>query len=259
MVFALLSPAKTLAFDTAREDVAAHVEMIPHFQKDAVHLVKELQAYDAKKLAKLMALSPKLAELNVERFAHFKSKPGKQAETAPAILAYRGDTYQGFDVDTLTAKQIQYAHTHLGILTGLYGVLQPLEAIQPYRLEMGTALKSGVHKDLYHYWGTRITQRVNELAHAVKAKAIIGLASQEYLKSVQIDGLEVPFINCDFKEKKNGKYQTIGIMAKRARGMMARYIVTEKTSKPDDLKAFDLGDYRFNATLSDEHNFVFVR
>lgn len=259
MVFALLSPAKTLTFDTVPDALVDHVVPTPHFQKDAVHLVKELQHYDAKKLAKLMALSPKLAELNVARFAAFKAKPGKQTESAPAILAYRGDTYQGFDVDSLTAKQIQYAHDHLGLLTGLYGVVQPLDVIQPYRLEMGTALTVDAHKDLYRYWNTRITERINQLVKQAKAKAVVGLASQEYLKAVQIAELDVPFINCDFKETKNGKHQTIGIMAKRARGLMARYIVTHKITKPDDLKLFDLGDYHYSKTLSDDHHFVFIR
>ena len=259
MVFALLSPAKTLSFDPVPKALAADVISVPHFQSDAVKLAKALQTYDVKALSKLMSLSEKLSALNVQRFHDFKAKPTAKAETAPAILAYRGDVYKGFDVDTLTPAQIRFAHAHLGLLTGLYGVLQPLEAIQPYRLEMGTDLKIGAAKNLYQYWETRITDHVNKLAKGAKAKAVIGLASQEYLKSVQIDQLAVPFINCEFKERKNGKVQIVALFAKKARGLMARYIVVEKITKPDDIKHFDLDGYQFDAKLSNTNNFVFTR
>ncbi len=258
MVFALLSPAKTLTFDTVPDVLVNNITQ-PHFQTDAVKLVKALQNYDVTALSKLMSLSPKLSVLNVERFYAFKAKPSSKTQQAPAILAYRGDVYQGFDVDSLTPAQIRYAHHHLGLLTGLYGVLQPLDLMQPYRLEMSTVLPVGLHKNLYDYWGRRVTNRVNDLAKQTRAKAIIGLASQEYLKVIQIADLAVPFIQCDFKEQKNGKAQIVALFAKKARGMMARYIVTEKITKPDDLKTFNLGGYQFDATSSDAHHFVFTR
>jgi cytoplasmic iron level regulating protein YaaA (DUF328/UPF0246 family) len=259
MVFALLSPAKTLTFDPVPEALASHVTAMPHFQSDAVKLAKELQTYDITALSKLMNLSLKLSALNVARFHDFKAKPSAKTTQAPAILAYRGDVYQGFDVDTLTPAQIQFAHQHVGIITGLYGVLQPLDPIQPYRLEMSTPLPVGKAKNLYDYWGKRITEHVNNLAKQAKAKAVIGLASQEYLKAIQTADLNVPFINCDFKEKKNGKTTTVALFAKKARGMMARYIVTEKITKPDNLKTFTDGGYAFDAELSTDTHFIFVR
>lgn len=259
MVFALLSPAKTLSFAPVPEALRTAVRALPHFQSDAAKLAKELRTYDVMALSKLMGLSEKLSALNVARFHVFKAKPGAKTTTGAAIFAYRGDVYQGFDVDSLTPAQIRFADAHLGLLTGLYGVLQPLDAMQPYRLEMGTVLPIGPHRNLYDYWGGRITARINELALQGRAKAVIGLASQEYLKAVKLDELAVPFINCDFKERKNGKTATVALFSKKARGMMARYIVTEKVRTPEALKGFKLGGYRFDAKLSDEKRFVFVR
>ena len=256
MVFCLLSPAKTMQFGDTPKGLDATP---PHFQTRAVQLVKVLQDYDAKALGRLMAISPALADLNMERFARFKLKPSAKTEQSPAILAYRGDTYQGLDALSLNARQLHYAQDHIGILSGLYGVLQPLDLIQPYRLEMAITLKTAKAKDLYQFWGDAITERINDLAAAARAKAVVGLASQEYLKAVNLTGLAVPFIQCDFKERKNGKLQIVGLLAKKARGMMARYIVTEKITKIADLKGFDLGGYAFEAAESDDTNFTFVR
>lgn len=256
MVFCLLSPSKTLKFDPVANGLDTTQ---PFFQKDAAKIAGVLKDYDTKKLAKLMALSPKLAELNVTRFQDFKTKPTAKTEQAPAILAYRGDTYLGLDADTLTPTQMKYAQDHLGIITGLYGVVQPLDLIQPYRLEMGTALAVDSHKDLYRYWQGKITTRINALVKQSKAKIVVGAVSQEYLKAVDTDALDVPFINCDFKEDKGGKFQTIGLFAKKARGMMARYCVTEKIKDAEGLKNFNLGGYKFNAKLSTDSLFVFTR
>jgi cytoplasmic iron level regulating protein YaaA (DUF328/UPF0246 family) len=257
MVFALLSPAKTMSFEGDSSAIVAPAQ--PHFQKEAAGLVKALQAYDDKALAKLMAISAKLAALNVHRFKDFAAKPTSKATQAPAILAYQGDTYVGLRAQDFTKAELAKAQKHIGILTGLYGVLQPFDLIQPYRLEMGTGLSAPSFKNLYAFWGDRITERVNELVTEHKAKAVIGLASQEYFKAVNPQKLAVPLIQCDFKEEKNGKFQTVGLFAKRARGMMARYIVEHDIKDPQTLQGFDTDHYKFNASLSDDSQFVFTR
>ncbi|HEY1095748.1 MAG TPA: peroxide stress protein YaaA [Alphaproteobacteria bacterium] len=256
MVYALLSPAKTMQFE-AGLDLLEHAT--PHFQKEAMQLVKVLQGYDEKGLMKLMGISAPLAKLNADRFKDFVAKPGVKATQAPAILAYRGDVYQGLAATDLTEKQLEVAHKHLGIISGLYGLLQPLDLIQPYRLEMSTTVSSPKFKNLYAFWGDAITDRVNELAKKAKAKAVIGLASQEYQKAVDKNKLDLPFIHCDFKEEKAGKFATVGLFAKQARGLMARYIVTQKITNPDDLKKFAESGYTFHKSLSDDSNIVFTR
>lgn len=251
MVLVLLSPSKTLDFSQRRTGLKTAA---PHFQKRALELAAALKKLRAKDLEKLMGISTKLAELNVARFKDFAGQ-----EKAAAILAYQGDTYVGFNAVDLSDAELSWANSHIGILTGLYGVLQPLDAIQPYRLEMGTALPVGGHKNLYAYWGDDITARLNALAKKNKLKAVIGCASKEYLDAVQIAGLKVPFINCEFKEMKNGKPVTVGLFAKRARGMMARYVVEHKITDPAALKKFNSAGYTFDKPLSSDNNFIFVR
>ncbi len=251
MVFVLLSPAKTMKFEGARPKIKGATA---HFEKRADAIAAVLKKKTAKELGKLMAISDKLADLNAARFKNFA-----KAETELAICAYQGDTYIGFDAKTLTDRQLQVAQNHIGILTGLYGVLQPLDAIKPYRLEMGTALAVGDSKNLYDYWNEEITARINQLVKKHKHKAVVGCASNEYLSAVDVKKLAAPFIQCDFKEKKNGKLVTVGLLAKRARGMMARYIVEKNITDPAALKKFNAGGYKFDKTLSADDNFVFVR
>ena len=248
-----------MQFDPLPEAAAGLPLSAPFFQKQAVQLVKALQAYDDKKLMKLMGISAALAKLNVARFDAFAAKPGSKAVQAPAIFAYRGDTYQGLSADTFNATQLKRAQLHIGMISGLYGLLQPLDLIQPYRLEMAIRLPVGEHKDLYSFWAEQLMGRINALAKETKARAVIGLVSQEYLKVVALKNLAVPFINCDFKEEKNGMFQTVGLFAKQARGMMARFVVTENISDPKDLKDFSDSQYRFSKTLSDDSHFVFTR
>jgi hypothetical protein len=255
MVFVLLSPAKTMRFDHTRPNIKGET---PHFQPQAIQLAKELKKLSAKEIGKLMAISDKLSQLNMQRFADFSSKPSA-AQTDLALLAYRGDTYIGLDAKTLSDAQIKAAQKQIGILTGLYGVLQPLDLIQPYRLEMSTTLPVGRSKNLYEFWDDMITDHINALVKKHKHKAVIGCASNEYLSAVDTDKLAVPFINCDFKEKKNGKLQTVGLLAKRARGMMARYVVEKNVSDPEELKKFSSGTYKFDAKLSKPTHFVFTR
>lgn len=255
MVFVLLSPAKTMAFTHPRPHL---IGAAPHFQKQAIQIMQELRALSQAKLGRLLDVSEKLAALNHARNQSFAAKPKADNHDA-AILAYQGDTYIGFDAATADDKTLQWAHDHIGILSGLYGLVQPLDAIQAYRLEMGTKLKIEMHADLYDFWGDAITKRINALVKKNGLKAVIGCASNEYLSAVDTAALSVPFIQCDFKEVKNGKAQTIGLFAKRARGMMARYVADKRVTKPADLKKFSIGGYRFDANTSTETSFVFIR
>jgi cytoplasmic iron level regulating protein YaaA (DUF328/UPF0246 family) len=272
MVLVLLSPSKTLDENVRRTGIKM---TSPHFQDRADELAAVLKTYSAVKLGKLMSISEKLATLNYARYQNFRnpceseglSVTGRDPRIrkdcidglAPAILAYQGDTYQGLGANNLSDEDLHWAQNHIGILTGLYGVLRPLDAMQAYRLEMGTKLPVAKAKDLYTYWSGDITAHLNTLVKKNKLSAVIGCASNEYLSSVDTDGLSVPFINCDFKENKNGKLSTVGLFAKRARGMMARFVVEHRVTDAAALKKFDSAGYKFDKKLSDETNFVFVR
>lgn len=280
MVYVLLSPAKTLDFKIRRTGVTA---TLPQFQARANQLVEELRQLSAQELGALMKLSDKLAALNVERFNMFQNldeaddasaansvidpaavdpaalQLDEREQYAPAVLAYRGDTYQGLNAPDLSDKDLHWAQDHLGILTGLYGVLRPLDMIQPYRLEMGTKLPVGEGDNLYQFWGETITNAINAHVAAQGITAVIGCASKEYLDAVKTDHLQVPFIQCDFKEKKDGALKIVGLFAKRARGMMARYVIENRITDVQQLKQFDFGGYQFEGALSTDHHFVFVR
>ena len=250
MVLVLISPAKTLDFETRRGGLKIHR---PHFADKAAELVSVAKNLSPAQLQKLMGISPKLAALNHGRFQDFNTQP-----QAPAILAYRGDVYQGLNADDLSDEDLTWGHDHVGILSGLYGVLQPLDAMQAYRLEMGTS-PVGRHKNLYDFWGTQITDRLNKLIRKNKISAVIGCASVEYLSSVQIKDLAAPFIQCDFKEMRNGKLQTIALFSKKARGLMMRHVIEHRVTDATELKKFDSAGYKFDKTLSTDRNFIFVR
>jgi cytoplasmic iron level regulating protein YaaA (DUF328/UPF0246 family) len=251
MVLVLLSPSKTLDENIRRTGLKSTQ---PYFQERAGELVTVLQKYSAAKLGSLMSISDKLAKLNHDRYANFKDQT-----KAPAVLVYQGDTYIGLNAKDLSDEDLHWAQNQLGILTGLYGVLRPLDAMQAYRLEMSTKLPVGKEKDLYRYWDKDITTHLNTLIKKNKLTAVIGCASNEYLSAVQTADLSVPFINCDFKENKNGKLATIGLFAKRARGMMARYVIEHRIDDADGIKKFNSAGYKFDKKLSTESNFVFVR
>lgn len=251
MVFVLLSPAKTMKFDDARPGLK---KTTPYFAEQVTAIARTMKKFTPMQLGALMHISEKLAALNAGRYKDF----GKQ-DIEAAILAFQGDTYIGFDAKTLSDAQLKAAQNHVGILSGLYGVLQPLDTIEPYRLEMGTSVSIAGTKDLYAYWDDAVTARINTLVKKNKAQAVIGCASHEYLRVVHFDRLAAPFIQCDFKENKNGKLATVGLFAKRARGMMARYVVEKNITDPKVLKTFTGGGYAFDKALSDDGNFVFVR
>jgi cytoplasmic iron level regulating protein YaaA (DUF328/UPF0246 family) len=246
----LLSPAKTLNFDST--DIKTHTQ--PQFLKQSEALVNTLKEYSSKQIQDLMGVSEKIADLNVTRYQEF-SLPFDQSNAKQAILAFKGDVYQGLAVEDFDEAELNFAQKHIGILSGLYGLLRPLDLMQAYRLEMGTKLKVDEHKNLYEFWDHSITKQIN----ATGSKNIINLASNEYFKSVKKDALEGNLWTVDFKENKNGKYKIVAFYAKKARGMMCNYVVKNRLEKPEEMKAFDMADYQFNEELSSERHYVFTR
>ena len=205
-----------------------------------------------------MGLSDKLATLNVGRYRDW-SKKFTEENSKPAIYAFDGDVYDGFDVKTLDAKSIQFAQDHIRILSGLYGALKPLDLMQPYRLEMGTSFKNARGKDLYAFWGGRVTDSIKKVLEKQKKPVLLNLASEEYFKVLQPKELDCPVIAPVFQDAKDGKYKIISFYAKRARGLMARYVVENRITDPADLKGFNLDGYKYCAAESKVDKPVFRR
>ncbi|MES2899190.1 MAG: peroxide stress protein YaaA [Pseudomonadota bacterium] len=249
----VLSPAKTLDFETPP---ITRLHSTPDFLDRSRQLINKLQTVSPAELSELMHISDPLAHLNVGRYASWSTDP---AETRQAIMAFDGDVYAGFDAYSLKPKQIQYAQQHVRILSGLYGILRPLDLIYPHRLEMGTRLETAAGKDLYAFWGERITNTLNQQAAANGAEALINLASEEYFKSVKPKLLSVPVITPVFEEFKNGNYKIISFFAKRARGMMARYAAVKGITEPAKLKRFKDDGYAFDKKASTDTSWVFRR
>jgi len=226
----------------------------PAFNKNAEELVNVARKLSPSDLQSLMALSVNLAQLNADRFADFGTQ-----ETKPAALAFAGDTYQGLEAASLDPDEMAWAQNHLRILSGLYGVLRPLDAIEPYRLEMGSRLKTKKGASLYDYWGSQLSTALNEQAAATKSRALVNCASQEYFGAVDLAALAMPVITPVFMEYKDGKAKIVSFYAKKARGAMARYIVQNRLQAPADLQSFDSGDYRYQADDSDAQKLVFMR
>jgi len=250
----LLSPAKTLDYS---ED-GKHGYTMPRLVDDSLRLVTNLKKKNSKKLQKLMSISQDLADLNVERYDQFTAH-FTEANSKPAVLAFKGDVYQGLDADTFTKKDMEFAQNHLRILSGLYGLLRPLDLMQPYRLEMGTSLKTTRGKNLYEFWKTRITDLLNEDLEKHDNKVILNLASNEYFKSIQTKKLQGEIMNVNFKEDRDGTLKFISFNAKKARGLMGKYIVKNKIDQVEDLKGFDLEDYYFSEENSTEKEWLFIR
>ena len=253
MLFALLSPAKKLDFSPPPAFAAPST---PALLGDAALMAARAKKLSKAQIGRLMDISPKLAALNFERFQHWA--PANDREAKPAIFAFAGDVYMGFDARTLSEADIAFAQKHIGILSGLYGLLRPLDAIQPYRLEMGSALKNERGKDLYAFWRETLTAHLNDIASAPNT-TVVNLASQEYWGAVNEKALKAPVIHCHFKEIKDAKASVVSFLAKKARGMMARHIVENRLGKPDELKTFGAGGYRFDAARSDATQWVFSR
>lgn len=257
-MLAVLSPAKTLDFE---HPLPGHPETTrPRLLDHAEQLVEALRRYPPEGLEKLMGVSPKLAALNMERYAHWQ-RPFHNDNARPAMLAFRGDVYQGLDAKSLDATSLAFAQDHLRILSGLYGVLRPLDLMQAYRLEMGTPLPVEGADNLYQFWENEITDLLQQdLRHQTAEEAtLVNLASQEYFKAVRPDRLDARILQIDFKELRDGKPRTIAVYAKKARGMMARFIIEEQITQSDDLQAFDRGGYYFAPEHSRDHHWVFVR
>jgi len=249
----VVSPAKTLNMEPA--DVPATA---PAFQKDALRLSKTARNLTLKSLKDLMHISDDLARLNRDRFRAFAADPEAQA-TKPAALAFNGDTYQGLEARTLSEDDLAWAQDHLRILSGLYGLLRPLDAIQPYRLEMGSRLKTRRGKTLYDYWGDTIAHALNTQAAAVGADTLINCASQEYFGAADRKALKLRVITPVFMDIKDDKPRIVSFFAKRARGAMARFVVENRLTEPEGIKGFATGGYGYEPDLSEGDKWVFVR
>lgn len=251
----VLSPAKTLNYDTPAQTT---ISTKPDFAKRSAELIGILRQQSPAQIAGLMKISDQLAALNVHRYAawspRFTSGNSKQA-----MLAFDGDVYDGLNAASMSEKQLQYAQTHIRILSGLYGVLRPLDLMQPYRLEMGTRLANPAGRDLYAFWGDEVTTSLNKQIAETKAAALINLASEEYFKVVKPALLDVPVITPVFLDWKNGQYKIISFYAKRARGLMARYASNKGIARPEALKKFDVDGYVFDEEASDKTTWIFKR
>jgi cytoplasmic iron level regulating protein YaaA (DUF328/UPF0246 family) len=254
-MLALVSPAKKLDYES---ECPVPGKGKPQLLEHTLDLTETLKELSQTQIQSLMSLSDKLGELNYKRYQRF-SENFDDTNARPAAYAFRGDTYIGLDADTLSPEDMDFAQEHLGILSGLYGLLRPLDFMQAYRLEMGTKLHTARGEDLYDFWGDTITQAINKAIANHKNKSVICLASNEYIKAIQPKDLDGPFITCNFKEMKNGAPKVIGLFAKRARGMMARYIIQNRIEVPEGLKAFDVDGYQFVADMSDDANYTFLR
>jgi len=263
----LLSPAKSLDYETAVPDAVPATH--PHFEGSrgpAAELIKILRDKSPQQIAELMHLSDKLSALNVARYAAWASK-GTEKNAKQAALAFAGDVYGGLEAKTLSKGQLAWAQEHICILSGLYGVLRPLDLLQPYRLEMGTQLANRQGKDLYAFWGPRIAEHLNERLAADRTPVVINLASQEYFKSVDQSVLKARVVECVFQEWKgatgakgdHGGYKIVSFFAKRARGLMARWAVLHKAATPKALEKFNLEGYAFDDTASKPERLVFRR
>jgi len=251
----LISPAKSLDFETKSTSLNYSEAC---FLKESNALIKKLRKFSTDEIADFMGISPKLAQLNFERFVNWQL-PFNMENAKQAILAFTGDVYTGLDASTLNEIELQTAQTDLRILSGLYGVLKPLDLIQAYRLEMGKKLQTTKGKNLYEYWGDKITNEINKTLKEKEDKYLINLASNEYFKSVNKKKIKAEIITPIFKDLKNGQYKVISFFAKKARGLMTRFIIQNQISDPEYLKAFNSYGYVFNPHLSKNQELVFTR
>ena len=249
----VISPAKKLDENCDLDVISKFT--VPPYLESSKKIIKALRGYSADNLSKLMNTSEKISELNYKRNIKW-SLPFNKSNSLQALLMFKGDVYKGISVKDFNKDDFLFAQKSLRILSGLYGILKPLDLIQPYRLEMGTQLQIGKHRNLYDFWGDEITNILNDDKNN---DYLINLASVEYFKSINIDNLKSKLINVSFKEKRDGKYKIIAIYSKRARGLMSRFIIKNKIIDPKSLKKFNLEDYKFNKTLSSDSDLVFTR
>jgi cytoplasmic iron level regulating protein YaaA (DUF328/UPF0246 family) len=251
----LLSPAKTLDCSPAPEGLPTSQ---PILERDFALLLRRCKALDVETLQSLMRLSQPLAELTYNRFQEMTTSSTRKNSKA-CLLAFRGDVYRSLDAPSLSADDLLWAQSRLRIISGLYGVLRPLDLMQPYRLEMGTRLDTERGATLYDFWGDRIAKTLNAEIGKLPTPAILNLASNEYSKAIPAGSIDAPVVNASFKEYRDGALRTIGFFSKQARGLMARYVVENRVEDPRDVTNFDLEGYAFDPELSTDTDLVFTR
>ena len=255
-MLAILSPAKTLDFDSP---LVTDQHSAPEFTKDSAALIKTLRKLEPADIGSLMGISDKLATLNHDRYAQWSAKFDENSGSRASILAFKGDVYLGLSAQTMSKQDFTWAQKRLRVLSGLHGLLRPLDRIHPYRLEMGTALANARGKDLYQFWGGKVTQALNETLAEQRSKVLINLASNEYYKVVQPENIDGRIVTINFKEWRREAYRFVSFSAKKARGLMARYMIDQRAEKPDDLKTFNVEGYAYNEELSSDHERIFTR
>ena len=251
----VVSPAKTLDYESPLPtDEFTRPALLKHSQL----LINRLRDFSALDLSELMHISSKIAELNFERNHQWKT-PFTPKNARPCLFAFKGDVYTGLDAYSMNDENIAFAQQHLRILSGLYGLLRPLDLMQPYRLEMGTKLSTSSGKNLYEFWGDTITNAINKQMKAINAQHLINLASNEYFKSVQVKKVKGDVITPVFKDYKNGQYKIISFYAKKARGLMSRFIINHEISDVEAIKDFNSEGYQYSPAFSEHHQWVFTR
>ncbi len=253
-MYTVISPAKKLDFSAPTKGLT---KTKPLFPDHTAELIKRARKFTPQDLKRLMGISENLAELNVERYKAF-NLDGK-GETKQAALSFAGDVYLGLDASSLTKEDLAFAQKHLGILSGLYGILRPMDTIQPYRLEMGSQIDTKRGSNLYDYWDGTVTDAVADLVKKSKSRTLVNLASNEYFSVLDTKQLDVSVIQPVFKELRDGKAQVYSFLAKKARGLMARFIVQNRINNSEDLKDFTVDRYRFDAKSSNETRWIFSR
>lgn len=251
----VVSPAKSLDFDLPAKTKKFSD---PQFLSESRKLVKKLKQFSPEDLSELMNISSKLGKLNHSRYANWKA-PFNLDNAKQAIFAFKGDVYIGLDVEQFSAADLNFAQKHFRMLSGLYGILRPLDLMQPYRLEMGTRLSNERGNNLYEFWGSRLTRHLNGEMASQKHKLLINLASNEYFSSIRPKELEAEIVTPVFKDYKNGKYKIISFFAKKARGSMSAYIIKNRIVSPSKLKGFDVDGYRYSEADSTPARPVFLR
>lgn len=256
-MLAIISPAKTLDFENPSSDLdlANTQPKLTAYSQELIDICKQ---FSPAELASLMSISDKLASLNVARFAEWELTHHEQ-NSKQALFAFKGDVYTGLEAETLSKEQVEYAQSHLRMLSGLYGLLSPLDLMQPYRLEMGTKLANPKGKDLYAFWGNTITEALQSAIDEQGDSVLVNLASDEYFNAVKTKNLQATIIKPIFLDEKNGKYKQISFYAKKARGMMVRFMLIEQPTSVEQLKAFNYAGYWFDEEASTETEFVFKR
>lgn len=251
----VLSPAKSLDFES---ESVTEISTIPDNIADSEKIIAKLRKLNPKKIGALMGISANLSDLNYERFQNWSTN--FDVNTKQAVLAFTGDVYKGLEASDFTPKEFEFTQDHVRLLSGLHGMLRPLDLIHPYRLEMGTKLPlSAKTKNLYEFWTKKVTKNVNEILKNSSQPVLVNLASNEYFKVINSKEIKGSIVTPSFKEERNGQLKIISFLAKKARGLMTRYAVKNQITNPEDLKGFDLEDYKFEPSLSDTNSWTFIR